>query len=205
MSDPIARRMSDPAAHPGLTIDRPALARAVADLLRALGEDPDREGLRRTPERVAEMYAEIFGGLTEDPGALLEGGFDEQHEEMVVLRDIRLQSICEHHLLPFAGVAHIGYLPGERILGLSKLARVLDLFARDLQVQERLTQQVADWLQENLAPRGVGVVIEAEHLCMSLRGVRARGARTTTSALHGLLREDPRSRLEFLALTRPGG
>ena len=127
---------------------------------------------------------------------------DEGYDEMVVATRIPVQSLCEHHLLPFTGVAHIGYLPGERILGLSKLARVLEMFARDLQVQERLTRQVADWLQEHLEPRGVGVVIEAEHLCMSLRGVRAGGSRTTTSALLGLLREDARTRAEFLSLTR---
>jgi GTP cyclohydrolase I len=127
---------------------------------------------------------------------------DEGYNELVLATSLPVRSLCEHHLLPFAGVAHVGYLPGDRILGLSKLARVLDLFARDLQVQERLTQQVADWLQEHLAPRGVGVVIEAEHLCMSLRGVRAVGARTITSALHGVLRDDPRSRGEFLSLAR---
>jgi GTP cyclohydrolase I len=127
---------------------------------------------------------------------------DEGYNELVLATALPVRSLCEHHLLPFAGVAHIGYLPGDRILGLSKLARVLDLFARDLQVQERLTQQVADWLQDNLAPRGVGVVIEAEHLCMSLRGVRAAGARTITSALHGLLRDDVRSRTEFFSLAR---
>ena len=183
-------------------VDLPAAERAVTDLLRALGRDPEDPHLAETPRRVVGSYAEMLTpaefGLTTFPN-------DEGYNELVMARDLPVQSLCQHHLLPFAGVAHIGYLPGERILGLSKLARVLDLFARDLQVQERLTQQVADWLQENLAPRGVGVVIEAEHLCMSLRGVRARGARTTTSALHGLLREDPRSRMEFLALTRPGG
>ena len=174
----------------------------MIDLLRALGRDPGEPHLADTPRRVADAYAEL---LTPAAFELTTFPNDEGYDELVMARDLPVQSLCEHHLLPFAGVAHIGYLPGDRILGLSKLARVLDLFARDLQVQERLTQQVADWLQENLAPRGVGVVIEAEHLCMSLRGVRARGARTTTSALHGLLREDPRSRMEFLALTRPGG
>jgi GTP cyclohydrolase IA len=128
-------------------------------------------------------------------------GRDPASPHLADTRDVPVHSLCEHHLLPFTGVAHIGYLPGERILGLSKLARVLELFARDLQVQERLTQQVADWLQENLAPRGVGVVVEASHLCMSLRGVRAEGSRTITSALHGALREDPRTRAEFFALT----
>jgi GTP cyclohydrolase IA len=183
-------------------IDLAAAERAVTDLLHALGRDPGDPHLAETPRRVADSYAEM---LTPREFELTTFANDEGYNELVMARDIPVQSLCEHHLLPFAGVAHIGYLPGDRILGLSKLARVLDLFARDLQVQERLTQQVADWLQDNLAPRGVGVVIEAEHLCMSLRGVRARGARTTTSALHGLLREDPRSRMEFLALTRAGG
>ena len=180
-------------------VDVRAAEQAVADLLRALGRDAGSPHLAETPRRVAASYAEM---LTAPPFDLTTFPNDEGYNELVLATAIPVQSLCEHHLLPFTGIAHIGYLPGDRILGLSKLARVLDLFARDLQVQERLTQQVADWLQENLAPRGVGVVIEAEHLCMSLRGVRARGTRTTTSALHGLLREDPRSRQEFLALTR---
>ncbi|WP_116452405.1 GTP cyclohydrolase I FolE [Blastococcus litoris] len=182
-------------------VDPATAERAVADLLRALGRDPDDPHLADTPRRVADAFAELLTpasfDLTTFPN---DGGYDE----LVMATAIPVQSLCEHHLLPFTGVAHIGYLPGERILGLSKLARVLDLFARDLQVQERLTQQVADWLQENLAPRGVGVVIEAEHLCMTLRGVRARGSRTTTSALHGVLREDARSRQEFFALSGGG-
>jgi GTP cyclohydrolase I len=194
------RRLAAVATRSG--VDVAAAERAVADLLRALGHDPGEPHLAETPRRVADSFAEM---LTPREFELTTFANDEGYNELVMARDIPVQSLCEHHLLPFAGVAHVGYLPGDRILGLSKLARVLDLFARDLQVQERLTQQVADWLQDNLAPRGVGVVIEAEHLCMSLRGVRARGARTTTSALHGLLREDPRSRMEFLALTRPGG
>ena len=194
------RRLAAVATRSG--VDVAAAERAVVDLLRALGRDPGEPHLAETPRRVADSFAEM---LTPREFELTTFANDEGYNELVMARDIPVQSLCEHHLLPFAGVAHIGYLPGDRILGLSKLARVLDLFARDLQVQERLTQQVADWLQQNLAPRGVGVVIEAEHLCMSLRGVRARGARTTTSALHGLLREDPRSRMEFLALTRPGG
>jgi GTP cyclohydrolase I len=179
-------------------VDLPAAEQAVAALLRALGRDPAEPHLADTPRRVADAYAEL---LTPPPFDLTTFPNDEGYNELVLATGIPVQSLCEHHLLPFSGVAHIGYLPGDRILGLSKLARVLDLFARDLQVQERLTQQVADWLQENLTPRGVGVVIEAEHLCMSLRGVRARGARTTTSALHGLLREDARSRQEFFALS----
>ncbi len=180
-------------------IDVPAAERAVADLLRALGRDPASAHLDQTPRRVVDSFAEMLSGpqfdLTTFPN-------DEGYNELVLATALPVRSLCEHHLLPFSGVAHIGYLPGDRILGLSKLARVLDLFARDLQVQERLTQQVADWLQENLAPRGVGVVIEAEHMCMSLRGVRAAGARTITSALHGLLRDDPRSRAEFFSLAR---
>jgi GTP cyclohydrolase I len=179
-------------------VDLPAAEEAVAALLRALGRNPADPHLAETPRRVADAYAEL---LAPPPFDLTTFPNDEGYNELVMAAAIPVQSLCEHHLLPFTGVAHIGYLPGERILGLSKLARVLDLFARDLQVQERLTQQVADWLQENLDPRGVGVVIEAEHLCMSLRGVRARGARTTTSALHGLLREDARSRQEFFALS----
>jgi GTP cyclohydrolase I len=179
-------------------VDVAAAEQAVAALLRALGRDPGEPHLADTPRRVADAYGEL---LTSPQFDLTTFPNDEGYNELVLATAIPVQSLCEHHLLPFVGVAHIGYLPGERILGLSKLARVLDLFARDLQVQERLTQQVADWLQHNLNPRGVGVVIEAEHLCMSLRGVRARGARTTTSALHGLLREDPRSRQEFFALS----
>ena len=180
------------------TVDLPAAEAAVTALLRALGRDPASPHLAETPRRVARSYAELLTGRQFD---LTTFPNDEGYDELVIARDIPLQSLCEHHLLPFSGVAHIGYLPGARILGLSKLARVLELFARDLQVQERLTQQVADWLQEHLAPRGVGVVVEAEHLCMSLRGVRAGGARTVTSALHGVLRSDARSRAEFFALT----
>ncbi len=184
------------------TVDLKAAEQAVGDLLRALGRDPREPHLTDTPRRVADAYAEL---LTPPPFDLTTFPNDEGYNELVMATAIPVQSLCEHHLLPFTGVAHIGYLPGERILGLSKLARVLDLFARDLQVQERLTQQVADWLQENLNPRGVGVVVEAEHLCMSLRGVRARGSRTTTSALHGVLREDARTRQEFFALSGTRG
>jgi GTP cyclohydrolase I len=180
-------------------VDRPAAEQAVAALLRALGKDPADPHLAETPRRVAGAFAEL---LTGRPFELTTFPNDEGYSELVIATGIPVQSLCEHHLLPFTGVAHIGYLPGERILGLSKLARVLDLFARDLQVQERLTQQVADWLRDNLAPRGVGVVIEAEHLCMSLRGVRAPGSRTITSALHGVLRDDARSRGEFFSLAR---
>jgi GTP cyclohydrolase I len=178
--------------------DLDAAARAVADLLVALGEDPSSEHLAATPGRVARSFAEL---LTPRSFELTTFPNDEGYDELVLARDIPFHSVCEHHLLPFHGVAHVGYLPGARILGLSKLARVVELFARRLQVQERLTRQVADWLDEHLAPKGVGVVLDAEHMCMSLRGVQATGARTITSTLHGQLREDGRSRQEFFALT----
>jgi GTP cyclohydrolase I len=183
---------------PSAPIDLEAAEAAAADLLRALGADLDDEGLRDTPRRVAAAYAEL---LTPKPFSLTTFPNDEGYDELVLARDIPFHSLCMHHMLPFHGVAHVAYLPGERIIGLSKLARVVELFARDLQVQERLTRQVADWLQEHLNPKGVGVVIEAEHLCMSLRGVQKPGSRTVTSALHGLVREDSRTRQEFLALT----
>ncbi len=183
-------------------VDLNAAERAVADLLVALGRDASSEHLADTPKRVAHAYAEL---LTPREFNLTTFPNDEGYDELVLARDIPVQSLCQHHLLPFHGVAHVGYLPGDRILGLSKLARVVELFARDLQVQERLTKQVADWLQQHLAPQGVGVVIEAEHMCMSMRGVRAAGSRTVTSALHGLLREDARSRQEYFALTGLGG
>lgn len=184
--------------HTAPGFDLRAAEEAVGDLLRALGQDPASEHLVDTPRRVAAAYAEM---LTPREFSLTTFPNDEGYDELVVARDIPLHSLCQHHLLPFTGVAHVGYLPGERILGLSKLARVVEMFARGLQVQERLTKQVADWLQDQLHPKGVGVVIEAEHLCMSLRGVQARGCRTVTSALHGLLRDDPRSRGEFFALS----
>jgi GTP cyclohydrolase I len=180
-------------------VNVPAAERAVRDLLLALGRDPSSPHLTDTPRRVAESLKEM---LTPREFDLTTFPNDENYDELVLARSIPVQSLCEHHMLPFTGVAHVGYLPGERILGLSKLARVVELFACDLQVQERLTVQVANWLQENLAPKGVGVVIEAEHMCMSMRGVQARGSRTITSAVHGVLREDARSRQEFFALTR---
>jgi GTP cyclohydrolase I len=180
-------------------VNLPAAERAVRDLLLALGRDPSSPHLADTPRRVAESLTEM---LTPHEFDLTTFPNDEDYDELVLARNIPVQSLCEHHMLPFTGVAHVGYLPGERILGLSKLARVVELFARDLQVQERLTVQVADWLQEHLAPKGVGVVIEAEHLCMSLRGVQARGSRTITSSVHGVLREDAASRQEFFMLAR---
>jgi len=185
----------------GEGVDLPAAERAVADLLLALGKDPSSEHLADTPRRVARSYAEL---LTPPDFDLTTFPNDEGYDELVMARSIPVRSLCEHHLLPFHGVAHVGYVPGQGILGLSKLARSVELFARDLQVQERLTKQIADWLQEQLDPKGVGVVIEAEHLCMTLRGVQAAGSRTVSSALHGLLRDSPGSRQEFFALTGCG-
>ena len=184
--------------HNGTAVDLDAAARAASNLLTALGHDPSSEHLADTPRRVAGAYAEL---LTPQPFDLTTFPNDEGYDELVLARDIPFQSLCQHHLLPFHGVAHVGYIPDARILGLSKLARVVELFACGLQIQERLTQQVADWLDQHVAPKGVGVVLEAEHLCMSVRGVQARGARTVTSAVHGLLRDDARSRQEFFALT----
>jgi GTP cyclohydrolase I len=170
---------------------------AARNLLIALGEDPQREGLRDTPRRVAKAYAELLTPQTFSPTTFPN---DEGYDELVVARGIPLNSLCEHHMLPFHGVAHVGYLPGDRIVGLSKLGRVVELFARRLQVQERLTAEVAAWIDDHLEPKGVGIVIEAEHLCMSLRGVQKPGTVTVTSALRGLVRDDPRTRQEFLAL-----
>jgi GTP cyclohydrolase IA len=181
---------------PAIDLDR--AERAVAELLAALGQDPASAPLADTPRRVAASYAEL---LTPAPFTLTSFPNDEGYDQLVLARAIPFASLCQHHLLPFTGLAHVGYLPAERILGLSKLARVVELFARRLQIQERLTTQVAAWLQAHLEPKGVGVVLEAEHQCMTLRGVQATGARTVTSALHGRLRTDPRSRQEFLALT----
>jgi GTP cyclohydrolase I len=179
-------------------IDRAGVESAARDLLLALGADADADGLEETPRRVADAYAEL---LTPHPFRATTFPNDEGYDELIVARAIPFHSLCMHHLLPFHGVAHVGYLPGEHIIGLSKLGRVVEYFARDLQLQERLTTQVADWLEDELQPKGVGVVLEAEHLCMSLRGVQTLGAKTVTSALRGLVRDDPRTRQEFLALT----
>lgn len=183
----------------GVERDLLTAERAAADFLTALGVDTLSPGLAETPARMARAYAEL---LTPRDFSLTTFDNDEGYDELVLARSIPIRSVCEHHLLPFVGVAHVGYLPGERILGLSKLARVVELFAHGVQVQERLTKQVADWLDEHLRPRGVGVVIEAEHLCMTLRGVQAVGARTLTSTLLGTLRDDARSRAEFFALAQ---
>ena len=193
----LARRLEAVPSVPGVDLGR--AERATRELLTALGADVESESLRDTPRRVAATYAEL---LTPQPFAVTTFPNDEAYDELVIARSIPFHSLCEHHLLPFHGVAHVAYLPGERILGLSKLARVVDLFARGLQVQERLTTQVADWVDARLAPKGVGVVLEAEHLCMTIRGVQKPGAVTVTSALRGLVRDDERTRQEFLALTR---
>jgi GTP cyclohydrolase I len=178
-------------------VDLAAAAEALRQFLTALGEDPDSPHLRETPRRVAASYAEM---LQHRPFDLTTFPNDEGYDELIVARDIPVVSLCEHHLLPFVGVAHVAYSPRERILGLSKLARVVEMFSRRLQVQERLTQQVAHWLDDELKPNGVGVVIEAEHMCMSVRGVRAPGANTITSAVLGSVRDDVRTRSEFVAL-----
>jgi GTP cyclohydrolase IA len=200
-------RPADEAPHhlrvvPSTAVDLDAAEAAARSFLAALGVDLTDESRAESPARMARAYAEM---LTPRPFDLTTFPNDEGYDELVVARSLPVQSVCEHHLLPFTGIAHVGYLPGERILGLSKLARVVELFARRPQVQERLTQQVARWLWETLEPRGVGVVVEADHQCMSLRGVRAPDATTVTSALLGTLRDDARSRAEFLALAAPTG
>jgi GTP cyclohydrolase I len=194
------RAVADPAAGPGVgrEIDRPGVERAAHALLRALGADVEAESMRDTPRRVADAYVEL---LTPQPFRATTFPNDDGYDALIVARSIPFHSLCMHHLLPFHGVAHIGYLPDERIIGLSKLGRVVELFARDLQIQERLTTQIADWLERELQPKGVGVVLEAEHLCMSLRGVQKLGAKTMTSALRGIVRDDARTRQELLTLT----
>ena len=182
-------------------IDQAKIAQAVRMILEAIGEDPDRDGLKDTPARVAAMYADIFRGLHEDIGKPLEVVFAEEHDEMILVRDIGFYSMCEHHLLPFFGKAHIAYIPEVgKVTGLSKLARVVELAARRPQMQERLTTQIAEALMERLTPKGVAVVIEAEHLCMSMRGIQKPGHKTITSAMRGVFRTDEKSRLEALSL-----
>jgi GTP cyclohydrolase I len=188
-------------------IDTGRIEQAIREILLAIGEDPERDGLKRTPARVAAMYAEIFGGLDENPADHLNVTFEAEHDEMVMVRDIPLHSSCEHHLVPFAGRAHVAYIPGPdgRITGLSKIARLVDGFARRPQVQERLTTQIADALVEELRPEGALVMIEAEHLCMSMRGVRKPGALTITSAVRGLFKTNAATRAEAMTLiTHPG-
>jgi GTP cyclohydrolase I len=195
--------VTTPSAAPAVAPDLGELERIVRELIGAVGEDPAREGLVDTPRRIAAMYRELFEGLTQDPVAALSVGFEEGHDGMVVLREIPFYSMCEHHFLPFHGQAHVGYLPDGRIVGLSKIARAVEIFARRPQVQERLTDQIAETIEQVLGARGVGVVIEAEHLCMTARGVRKPGAVMVTSSMRGRFRNDVNTRQEFLGLIRP--
>jgi GTP cyclohydrolase I len=183
-------------------IDKPRIEAAVREILLAIGENPDREGLQQTPRRIADAYAELFSGLRADPRDHLRATFDEGHREMVVLRSIPFASLCEHHLLPFTGVAHIGYIPRGRIVGVSKLARLVEGYARRPQVQERLTSEIADALMEELQPDGCGVVIEATHTCMTIRGIEKPGSVMVTSAMRGGFRTRPETRAEFVAILR---
>lgn len=181
-------------------VDLSAIKGAVRTILRAVGEDPDRDGLLETPRRVAKMYAEMFSGLQQDPGRHLDVTFEESYDEIVLVRDIPFTSMCEHHLLPFRGVAHVAYIPNGRVTGLSKLARVVEEVSRRPQVQERMTQTVADLIEDRLGSRAVGVIIKAEHSCMSIRGIRKTGSLTVTSTMRGAFRSDPASRAELMSL-----
>ena len=184
------------------TIDRAKIEKAVASIIEAIGEDPKREGLVGTPRRIAEMYAEVFGGIYEDPGEELRVGFEEGHQEMVILKDIPFYSMCEHHFLPFHGLAHVGYIPSGRVVGASKIGRVVEILARRPQLQERLTTQIANTIVSVLEPKGVAVVIQAEHLCMTMRGVKKPGSNIITSAMRGLFQKNPLTRSEFLSLVQ---
>jgi len=188
-------------------VDQDKIKVAVASIIKAIGEDPFRESLKDTPQRIAEMYVELFSGLDADPQAELSVGFEEGHREMVILRDIPFYSMCEHHLLPFYGVAHVGYIPNAngKVVGISKLARVVEIFARRPQVQERMTRQIADAIFEALQPDGVAVVIQAEHLCMTMRGIKKAGANVITSAMRGTFRSKTITRSEFLSLIQGKG
>ena len=180
--------------------DQDEIKKAVISIIEAIGEDPGREGLVDTPRRIAEMYADIFSGMHEDPADHLRVGFEEGHQEMVIAKDIPFYSMCEHHFLPFYGMAHIGYIPNGRVVGASKLSRVVDVFARRPQLQERLTTQIADIIVSVLEPRGVAVILEAEHLCMTMRGIKKPGSKMVTSAMRGLFRQRAATRSEFLTL-----
>ena len=193
-----------PRIRPG-RMSKPGIQKAIRDLLIAVGEDPDREGLRDTPKRVARMYEEIFAGLQADPAVHLKRVFSERYDEIVLLRDIDFYSLCEHHLLPFHGKAHVAYLPDGKVVGLSKLARTVEAFARRPQVQERMTCQIADALMEHLAPKGVGVIVEASHMCMKMRGVQKPDGTMVTSALRGVFKDNAASRAEVLGLIHSGG
>ena len=184
-------------------MDKERIQNAVREILIAVGENPDREGLLETPKRVANMYEEIIAGLTEDPKQHIKLFNEQSNDEMVIVKDIPFYSMCEHHLLPFFGKAHIGYIPSDnKIIGLSKLARIVDNFAKKPQVQERLTSDIADFLNDNLQPKGVAVIMEAEHMCMTMRGARAAGSKTQTSALRGIMRTDAKTRAEVLSLLK---
>lgn len=201
MKKPKGKKRSPVTGPPGKTPGDPRIVSAVASILSAIGEDPSRDGLRLTPERVARAWSHLTSGYDQDPCAILRGAmFSEPADDMVMVREIEIYSVCEHHLLPFFGKCHVAYLPAGRIVGLSKLARVADVFARRLQVQERLTTQIAEAIQEILEPRGVGVVIEARHLCMMMRGVEKQNSLAVTSCLLGSFRDDPKTRTEFMEL-----
>ena len=208
MTEPAARpRRTAPSARNGPAagpVDHERIEAAVREILLAVGEDPDREGLQETPARVARMYAELFSGLRRDPGEVLRKTFTQKYDEMVLVKDVRFASTCEHHLLPFFGKAHIAYLPKGRIVGLSKLPRLVQLVARRPQVQERITEEVADLLVEELQPRGVAVILEATHTCMTVRGIRQPESLCTTSAMRGVFRDNPSSRSELMALIYGG-
>jgi GTP cyclohydrolase IA len=199
-SQPRSRRHLTPGPNGLAVVDQARIEAAVREILLAVGEDPDREGLRETPARVARMYAEVFSGLRENPRDLLRKTFTQKYDEMVLVKDISFSSTCEHHLLPFIGKAHIAYLPGGKIVGLSKLARVVEVLARRPQVQERMTEELADLLVQEVGARGVGVIIEATHTCMTVRGVRKPGSLCTTSAMRGGFRDNPTTRNELLSL-----
>lgn len=185
-------------------IDEAKIERAALSIIEAIGEDPHREGLVGTPQRIARMYAELFAGLELDPVSEMSIGFEEKHQEMVILKDIPFYSMCEHHLLPFFGMVHVGYIPAGRVVGISKIVRAVEIIARRPQLQERLTTQIADAIMEALRPRGVGVVAQAEHLCMSMRGVKKTGSNVVTSAMRGIFREKETTRSEFLSLIQQG-
>jgi len=183
-------------------IDKAKIEKAVASIIEAIGEDPKREGMVGTPRRIAEMYAEVFAGIYEDPKEELRVGFEEGHQEMVILKDIPFYSMCEHHFLPFYGLAHVGYIPNGRVVGASKIGRVVEILAKRPQLQERLTTQIANTIVAVLEPKGVAVVIQAEHLCMTMRGVRKPGSNIVTSAMRGLFQKSPLTRSEFLSLVQ---
>ena len=183
-------------------VDYKRIENAIREILLAVGEDPERQGLRETPARVARMYSELLAGMSTDPSEYLESVFDEKYDEVVLLRDIPFYSVCEHHMMPFIGKAHVAYLPKNQVLGVSKLARVVESFSRRLQIQERLTSQIADFIMEGINPSGVAVILEASHSCMTVRGVRKPGSVMVTSALRGTFKKDPRSRAELLSLIK---